>query len=114
MTNYKRILSVDIFRGMTIALMILVNTPGTWNSIYAPFRHASWHGCTPTDLVFPFFLFIVGTSIVLAYPKKPKTKQVYLKILKRSTKLIVLGLFLAGFLVQFPFFKAFESPFKSL
>ncbi len=109
MNNSRRILSVDIFRGMTIALMILVNTPGTWSSIYAPFRHAEWHGCTPTDLVFPFFLFIVGTSIVLAYPKKSKTTQVYLKILKRSAKLILLGLFLAGFLVSFPFFKAFEN-----
>ena len=57
----QRILSVDIFRGLTIALMILVNTPGTWEAVYAPFRHADWHGYTPTDLVFPCFLFIVGT-----------------------------------------------------
>ncbi len=111
MNTTKRIISVDIFRGMTIALMILVNTPGTWNSIYAPFKHAVWHGCTPTDLVFPFFLFIVGTSIVLAYSSKKKTKdlKVYLKILSRSAKLIILGLFLAGFLVKFPFFKSFSG-----
>ncbi|MGB5610441.1 heparan-alpha-glucosaminide N-acetyltransferase domain-containing protein, partial [Eudoraea sp.] len=59
----ERIISVDIFRGLTIVLMILVNTPGTWSHVYAPFLHAKWHGYTPTDLVFPFFLFIVGTSI---------------------------------------------------
>ena len=68
-----RILSVDIFRGMTIVLMILVNTPGTWAAVYNPLRHAKWHGYTPTDLVFPFFLFIVGVSIVLAYSKRLKT-----------------------------------------
>jgi predicted acyltransferase len=107
----KRILSVDIFRGLTIALMILVNNPGTWNHIYAPFRHAAWHGCTPTDLVFPFFLFIVGTSIVLAYASKKKNinSKVYYKILIRSAKLIALGLFLAGFLLTFPFFKSFSE-----
>ncbi len=107
----KRILSVDIFRGMTIVLMILVNTPGTWNSIYAPFKHAVWHGCTPTDLVFPFFLFIVGTSIVLAYSSKKKNKsfKTYIKIFSRAAKLVVLGLFLAGFLVKFPFFKPFSE-----
>jgi len=54
----ERIVSVDIFRGLTIVLMILVNTPGTWSNVYAPFLHAEWHGYTPTDLVFPFFLFI--------------------------------------------------------
>jgi len=107
----NRLISVDIFRGMTIALMILVNTPGTWNSIYPPFRHAAWHGCTPTDLVFPFFLFIVGTSIVLAYQDKKDNinKSTYFKIFKRGIKLILLGLFLAGFLLEFPFFKAFGS-----
>jgi len=66
----KRILSIDIFRGLTIAFMILVNTPGTWSHIYWPLDHAPWHGLTPTDLIFPFFLFIVGTSIVLAYHNK--------------------------------------------
>ncbi len=110
MQSSKRILSVDVFRGMTILLMILVNTPGTWNSIYAPFRHASWHGCTPTDLVFPFFLLIVGTSIVLAYKEPNNTNlRTYLKIFKRGIKLILLGLFLAGFLFEFPFFKAFNQ-----
>ncbi|MBK7710338.1 MAG: DUF1624 domain-containing protein [Bacteroidales bacterium] len=58
----SRLVSLDIFRGMTIAFMIIVNTPGSWKYVYAPLRHAEWHGCTPTDLVFPFFLFIVGVS----------------------------------------------------
>jgi len=58
-----RLLSLDIFRGMTIAFMIIVNTPGTWSQVYAPLRHASWHGCTPTDLVFPSFLFIAGVAM---------------------------------------------------
>ena len=54
----KRLVSLDFLRGLTIALMIIVNNPGTWKTIYAPLRHAQWHGWTPTDLVFPFFLFI--------------------------------------------------------
>jgi predicted acyltransferase len=58
-----RLMSLDIFRGMTIAFMIIVNTPGTWSHVYAPLRHASWHGCTPTDLVFPSFLFIAGVAM---------------------------------------------------
>ncbi len=111
MNTSKRIISVDIFRGMTIALMILVNNPGTWANIYSPFRHADWHGCTPTDLVFPFFLFIVGTSIVLAYHSKKEKKDfsVYSKITIRSLKLIALGLILAGFLLEFPFFKSISN-----
>jgi len=62
MTN-ERLASLDAFRGMTIALMILVNNPGSWKYVYPPLRHAKWHGWTPTDLVFPFFLFIVGVSL---------------------------------------------------
>jgi len=94
---------------MTVALMILVNNPGSWGSIFPPFQHAAWHGCTPTDLVFPFFLFIVGTSIVLAYSTKKENNNligVNQKILIRSLKLIGLGLFLAGFTYSFPFFKS--------
>lgn len=105
----ERILSVDIFRGMTIVLMILVNTPGTWSNVYGPLLHAPWHGYTPTDLVFPFFLFIVGTSIVFAYNKKEPSKAVYKKITKRSLKLIGLGLFLGAFTISFPFIKDFAS-----
>lgn len=58
----KRLTALDTLRGLTIALMILVNTPGTWEHVFPPLRHASWDGWTPTDLVFPFFLFIVGVS----------------------------------------------------
>ena len=58
----KRILALDILRGVTIAGMIMVNNPGTWAHIYAPLRHAEWNGLTPTDLVFPFFMFIIGIS----------------------------------------------------
>lgn len=104
-----RIVSVDIFRGATILLMVLVNTPGTWGSVYAPLLHADWHGYTPTDLVFPFFLFIVGTSIVFSYRNKAVTQDTYKKIIIRTLKLIGLGLFLGAFTIQFPFFKAWES-----
>lgn len=105
----NRVLSVDIFRGMTIVLMILVNTPGTWGHVYAPLLHAQWHGYTPTDLVFPFFLFIVGTSIALAYQNKKTDSSTYKKIAIRSLKLIGLGLFLGAFTLTFPFFKDFEN-----
>jgi predicted acyltransferase len=104
----NRVISVDIFRGLTIVLMILVNTPGTWSSVYGPFLHAEWHGYTPTDLVFPFFLFIVGTSIAFAYKNKKETTSTYKKITVRSLKLIGLGLFLGAFSISFPFIKDFE------
>lgn len=61
-----RLASIDVFRGVTIAAMLLVNNPGNWGHIYAPLRHAAWHGCTPTDLIFPFFLFIVGVSMAFS------------------------------------------------
>lgn len=104
-----RILSVDIFRGATIVLMILVNTPGTWSAVYAPFLHAPWHGYTPTDLVFPFFLFIVGTSIVFSYKNKTTNSGTYKKIIIRTLKLIGLGLFLGAFTLSFPFIKDFAD-----
>ena len=108
MSTKQRFLSVDIFRGITIAAMIMVNNPGTWGAIYPPLDHSAWHGITPTDLIFPFFLFIVGMSISFAYSGKKKNKitsDVYSKITSRSVKLIVLGLVLAGFTLHFPFFK---------
>lgn len=58
----QRYLALDVMRGITIAAMIMVNTPGTWAHIFGPLAHSKWHGCTPTDLVFPFFLFVVGVS----------------------------------------------------
>ena len=67
MSKPRRILSIDIFRGITIAMMIIVNNPGSWAFVYPPLRHAKWHGCTPTDLVFPFFLFIVGAAMRFAF-----------------------------------------------
>ncbi len=94
----QRLLSLDAFRGFTIALMIIVNDPGSWSHVYAPLLHAKWHGLTPTDLVFPFFLFIVGVSIALAYSKRLKTgvdkKSLYKKILVRSLKIFLVGIFL--------------------
>lgn len=94
----QRLLSLDAFRGFTIALMIVVNDPGSWSYVYAPLLHAEWNGITPTDLVFPFFLFIVGVSIVLAYSKRLKKgiskKDIYKKIFIRSLKIFGVGIFL--------------------
>jgi predicted acyltransferase len=96
-----RLVSLDVFRGMTIAGMVLVNNPGTWSSIYWPLEHAQWHGWTPTDLVFPFFLFIVGVSITLAFARRVEEggvkRDLYFKVLKRSAIIFGLGLFLNGF-----------------
>lgn len=65
----KRLLSLDILRGITVAGMILVNNPGSWSHIYAPLRHAAWNGCTPTDLVFPFFVFCMGVAMYISHRK---------------------------------------------
>jgi predicted acyltransferase len=103
-TQTGRLDSLDVFRGITIAGMILVNNPGTWGHIYDPLEHAPWHGWTPTDLVFPFFLFIVGVSITLALGRRAEgggsQRELYLKIVRRALVIFALGLFLAGF----PFF----------
>lgn len=85
-----RLRSLDAFRGLTVAAMLLVNNPGTWSAIYPPLRHAAWHGWTPTDLIFPFFLFIVGVTTELA-PKRP------LRILRRGLLIIAIGLLLNAF-----------------
>lgn len=100
----QRLVSLDFFRGAAIVLMILVNNPGSWAHVYPPLLHAKWHGWTPTDLVFPFFLFIVGVSIVLAYNKRlgsgiPKS-ELSKKAAKRTVVLFALGLFMAAW----PFF----------
>ncbi|WP_316928842.1 acyltransferase family protein [Gaetbulibacter saemankumensis] len=105
----KRIESVDILRGLTIIAMVLVNTPGDWNNIYPPLRHAQWHGLTPTDLIFPFFLFIVGISIYFAYKNKTPNASTIKKISIRSLKLIGLGLFLNAFIPQMPFISDIET-----
>ncbi len=93
-----RLLSLDVFRGITVAAMILVNNPGSWDSVYPPLLHAHWHGCTPTDLIFPFFLFIVGVSIHFAYQPKLSeglTNKSILKILRRTLIIFLLGMMLA-------------------
>ena len=97
-TTSGRLISLDVFRGLTIAAMILVNYPGSWGHVYAPLLHKPWHGITPTDLIFPFFLYIVGVSIALAYAKRlaqgaPKREMVR-KILFRGLKIFAVGIFL--------------------
>jgi predicted acyltransferase len=94
----NRLLALDLFRGITIAGMILVNTPGSWEHVYPPLLHADWHGCTPTDWVFPFFLFMVGVAIPLALGRRldegANRQQIMLKILRRTLIIFGLGLFL--------------------
>lgn len=99
----SRIYSLDVFRGATIAGMILVNNPGSWETIYGPLQHAPWHGLTPTDLIFPFFLFIVGVSISVALGRRAESSDkgdVYKKIFRRFLIIFLFGLFLNAF----PFF----------
>ena len=99
----NRLLSLDVFRGLTIALMVLVNTPGSWSHVYAPFLHAKWHGCTLTDLVFPNFVFIVGVSMAFSLSKYTASNSQLLKgpafrkILKRTILIFLVGLALNWF-----------------
>ncbi|RYY11623.1 MAG: DUF1624 domain-containing protein [Chitinophagaceae bacterium] len=108
----NRLISLDFFRGITVAAMILVNNPGSWGNIYAPLRHAEWHGCTPTDLIFPFFLFIVGVSIAFAMSGKkadPSShNRAIMKAMKRALILFGLGLFLS----LYP--KVFTAPLEAI
>jgi predicted acyltransferase len=95
-----RLVSVDVLRGLTVAAMVLVNNPGSWRHVYWPLRHAEWHGFTPTDMVFPFFLFIVGVSIPLALGPRlerggPEARSALVgRILRRSAAIFALGLLL--------------------
>lgn len=109
MAKNGRVLSLDIFRGMTVAFMIIVNNPGSWQFVYSPLRHAKWHGCTPTDLVFPFFLFIVGVSMWFSFKKygNELNGTALLRIIRRVLSIFALGLFLA----IFPYF---ERDYSSL
>jgi predicted acyltransferase len=95
----SRFLSLDVFRGMTIAGMILVNTPGSWEYVYAPLRHSKWNGCTPTDLVFPFFLFAVGNAMAFSMSKFQglDNGKVIQKIFTRAALIFFIGLFLNWF-----------------
>lgn len=92
----QRFYSLDVFRGATVALMILVNNPGSWSHLYSPLAHASWHGCTPTDLVFPFFLFAVGNAMAFVMPRlEAAGTPVFLrKVLTRTLIIFAIGLFL--------------------
>lgn len=104
----NRYVALDVLRGMTVAGMILVNNPGTWSSIFPPLKHAAWAGCTPTDLVFPFFLFVVGAAMAFSFAKYDEslTPQSFNKLLKRG-----LLIFLVGFgLNAFPFYPYSPNP----
>ena len=93
----KRLLSIDVLRGMTLIFMIIVNTPGSWSHVYAPLLHADWNGLTPTDYIFPNFLFIVGVSIVLSLNNRKSDfnkNQVMKKIIWRALKIYLVGVFL--------------------
>ena len=94
-----RLMSLDVFRGMTVVFMIIVNTPGTWNHVYAPLRHASWHGCTPTDLVFPSFLFISGVAMWYSLRKFnfEFSGPALFRIIRRVILIFAVGLFLTIF-----------------
>lgn len=95
----SRILAIDILRGITIAGMIMVNNPGSWGAIYAPLEHASWFGLTPTDLVFPFFMFIMGISTYISMRKYnfSYSHATLVKIVKRTIVIFLIGLGIAWF-----------------
>lgn len=112
----QRFYSLDVFRGATVALMILVNNPGSWSHIFPPLEHAVWHGCSPTDLVFPFFLFAVGNAMAFVIPRLEANNNFWQKVLKRTFLIFAIGLFLNWF----PFIKYNEAgnfvakPFENL
>lgn len=110
MTNLKtnRYVALDVLRGMTVAGMILVNNPGTWSYIYPPLRHAAWAGCTPTDLVFPFFLFVVGAAMAFSFAKYKESlsKESVKKLLIRGLLIFLVGLTLNAF----PFYPTSPNP----
>src|SRR5512137_2826959 len=100
-TQQSRLLSLDAFRGATIAGMILVNNPGTWSDIYPQLRHAAWDGWTFTDFIFPFFLWIVGVAMTLSCAKRVEQgadkRHLLLHVIRRAAIIFGLGLFLNGF-----------------
>ena len=114
----QRFYSLDVFRGATVALMILVNNPGSWSHMFPPLDHASWHGCTPTDLVFPFFLFAVGNAMAFVMPKLEAAGEAtfWKKVIKRTVLIFLIGLLLNWF----PFIKYNDAgnftgkPFENL
>ncbi len=114
MNNRVRLASVDALRGITVAAMLLANDAGDWNHIYAPFEHAEWNGATPTDLIFPFFLFLVGVGTALGIVSRLETGGVRAAlsrtVLIRALRIVVLGLVLhaiAFWLMDKPHFRPF-------
>ncbi|MFN8624651.1 MAG: heparan-alpha-glucosaminide N-acetyltransferase domain-containing protein [Candidatus Binatia bacterium] len=97
----ERLQSLDVFRGIAIVGMVLVNNPGLWRPIYAPLQHAEWDGCTPTDLIFPFFLFIVGVAIALSFAahggRGESRRRLFRKVVRRTLILFALGIVVNGF-----------------
>src|SRR5438034_5871400 len=97
----ERLVALDVFRGMTIAGMLLVNNPGTWTAIYPPLEHADWNGWTPTDLIFPFFLFIVGVTTHLSLSSRKAAgadrRALVKKIIRRGLLIVLFGLLLNAF-----------------
>ncbi len=89
----ERLISLDVFRGFTILLMTIVNNPGSWATVYPPLLHSEWNGCTPTDLVFPFFIFIMGVAVSFAMPTKTIDSTTFNRILVRSLRMFCLGVF---------------------
>jgi len=100
-----RLLSLDVFRGITVASMLLVNNPGTWSAMYWPLGHAAWHGWTPTDLIFPFFLFVVGVTTELSLRGRASGDAVK-KIIRRGLLIVFIGLMLNWF----PFYRDGNVP----
>ncbi|MFC4701368.1 acyltransferase family protein [Glaciecola siphonariae] len=101
MSNTQRIDALDVLRGLALAGMLLVNNPGDWGAVYSPLLHASWHGLTPTDLVFPFFLFVVGAAMAYSFKAAIANRQFdWLSIYRRSFLLIAIGILLSAFPFQ--------------
>ena len=99
-----RVQALDALRGLAIFAMLLVNNPGSWQHVYAPLLHADWHGLTPTDLVFPGFVFVMGVTLAIQLPKAlaaSGSKRVCLTALKRGATLVLLGWFLYLFWFNF-------------
>jgi len=102
----SRVWSLDVFRGVTIAAMILVNDPGSWSSIYHPLEHSEWHGVTPPDCIFLFFMFIVGVSIAISLGGAEEIGSgVHYKVMRRAVLLFVIGLALE----IFPFYNVWTG-----
>lgn len=107
----SRYYALDVFRGATVAFMILVNSPGSWEYVYSPLRHAKWHGLTPTDLVFPFFLFAVGNAMAFVMPRLEAggPAAFWRKVVKRTVLIFGIGLFLNWF----PFVQLVDGAYQA-